>query len=111
VDLTRSQLYGSGKNTTKVIPVNGNDSSITIDTQRTILVIIDMQSESTYTRFIRALFKLAMLGTDFFLHPAVEPSSVGRDVVPATINMINAFRKNGMKIAWTDVSLYQYHMA
>jgi hypothetical protein len=46
VDLTRSQLYGSSKNTTKVIPVNGQDGHITIDTQRTMLVIIDMQSES-----------------------------------------------------------------
>lgn len=43
---------------------------------------------------------------DFFLHPAVQPSSVGRNIVPATINMVNAFRKNGMKVLWTQASLY-----
>jgi hypothetical protein len=49
IDLTRSQLYGSSKNTTKVIPVNGKDRSIIIDTKRTLLCIIDMQSRSIYT--------------------------------------------------------------
>jgi hypothetical protein len=49
MDLTRSQLYGSSKNTTKVIPVNGKDRSIIIDTKRTLLCIIDMQSRSIYT--------------------------------------------------------------
>jgi hypothetical protein len=46
VDLTRSQLYESSKSTIRVIPVNGNDRSLTVDTRRTVLVIIDMQSES-----------------------------------------------------------------
>ncbi|KIM85906.1 hypothetical protein PILCRDRAFT_65647 [Piloderma croceum F 1598] len=85
MDLTRSQLYGSSKNTTKVIPVNGKDRSIIIDTKRTLLCIIDMQN--------------------FFLHPARQPSPVGRDVVPATIKMINAFRKNSITVAWVNWGL------
>jgi hypothetical protein len=105
-DLTRSQLLGSSANTTKVIPVNGKNSPLIIDTQRSALVIIDMQSMSPM-RFIGAYSysHLTVLCTDFFLHPAVQASSVGRDVVPATINMIQAFRANGMKVLWTNVAI------
>ncbi|KAF8531118.1 Isochorismatase-like protein [Gautieria morchelliformis] len=89
-DLTRSQLYGSSANSTKVIPVNGKNSPLIIDTQRSALVIIDMQN--------------------FFLHPAVQASSVGRDVVPATLNMIDAFRANGMKVLWTNWGLDEFDL-
>ena len=44
-DLTRSQLLGSTPDTVRTIPVNGKNSPIIIDTKRTALVIIDMQSE------------------------------------------------------------------
>lgn len=53
----------------------------------------------------RCTVELTMLGQDFFLHPAVQPLPVGRNIVPATINMIHAFRNNGMKVVWTNVSL------
>lgn len=90
IDLTRSKLYGSSANTTRTIPVNGNDSYVKIDIRRTALVIIDMQN--------------------FFLHPAVQPLPVGRNIVPATINMIHAFRNNGMKVVWTNWGLDNFDL-
>ena len=64
-----------------------------------------------YIRFINPPLKLTTVAPDYFLHPARQPSPVGRNVVPATIKMINAFRKNGITIAWTNVCLCQYHIA
>jgi nicotinamidase-related amidase len=41
---------------------------------------------------------------DFFLHPGLSPhATAGRGVVNATVNMIEGFRKAGMKILWTNV--------
>jgi nicotinamidase-related amidase len=43
-------------------------------------------------------------GTDFFLHPGLSPGAIaGRGVVNATVNMIQGFRKAGMKVLWTNV--------
>jgi len=90
VDLTRAELYGTSVNTTRVIPVNGKDGTIIIDTRRTLLVLIDNQN--------------------FFLDPAVQLLSIGRDMIPTTIQMINAFRKNGIKIAWTQWGLDEFDL-
>jgi len=107
-DQSEVQLVQRAIAIAKVIPVFGMDKDIIVDTRRTILVIIDMQSKPIYCN---TALKLTRLRVDFFLHPARNPSPVGRNLVPATINMINAFRKNGMKVVWTDVSLHQYHVA
>jgi nicotinamidase-related amidase len=42
---------------------------------------------------------------DFFLHPGLSPTATaGRGVVNATVNMIQGFRKAGMKVLWTNAS-------
>jgi hypothetical protein len=51
-----------------------------------------------------------MMKEDFFLHPGLSPgATAGRGVVNATVNMINGFRKAGMKVLWTNVSLCAIH--
>jgi hypothetical protein len=45
-----------------------------------------------------------MRDRDFFLHPGLSPeATAGRGVVDNTVNMINGFRKAGMKVLWTNV--------
>lgn len=87
VDLTRSQR--SPVTSPKVLPMTG--SSIIIEPNRTALVIIDMQN--------------------FFLHPDLSPGAkTGRAAVQPTVNMINGFRKHGMKVLWTNWGLTEYDL-
>lgn len=71
-----------------------------IEATRSALVIIDMQSE-----FCFALdFEGVDIDSDFFLHPGLSPeATAGRGVVNATVDMIQGFRKAGMKVLWTNV--------
>ncbi|EIM89955.1 Isochorismatase hydrolase [Stereum hirsutum FP-91666 SS1] len=86
VDLTRGAGDGVSIKTS-----SGNSDTITITPNASALVIVDMQN--------------------FFIHPNLSSSSGGRDIVPATISTINAFRANNMKILWvqwglTDLDLH-----
>jgi nicotinamidase-related amidase len=66
-------------------------SSIKIEPNRTALVIIDMQN--------------------FFLHPDLSPSAkTGRAAVAPTVDMINGFRKHGMKVLWVNWGLTEYDL-
>ncbi len=86
-DLTRSDR--SPVTSPKVIPMTG--SSIKIEPNRTALVIIDMQN--------------------YFLHPDLSPSAkTGRAAVEPTVNMINGFRKHGMKVLWVNWGLTEYDL-
>ncbi|KAK4935275.1 hypothetical protein LTR10_023642 [Elasticomyces elasticus] len=86
-DLTRSQ--SAPVTSPKVLPML--DSSIMIEPNRSALVIIDMQN--------------------FFLHPDLSPHATnGRGAVQPTVNMINGFRKHGMKILWTNWGLTEYDL-
>ncbi|KAH7350514.1 Isochorismatase-like protein [Rhexocercosporidium sp. MPI-PUGE-AT-0058] len=88
-DLTRSARQAVTK--THTIPCSGSKQSISIEASRSALVIIDMQN--------------------FFLHPGLSPSATGgRDVVNATVNMIQGFRKAGMKVLWTFWGLDNYDL-
>ena len=83
-DLTRSDR--SPTTTPKTLPMMGSRSAIKIEPNRTALVIIDMQN--------------------FFLHPELSPKATnGRGAIQPTVNMIKGFRKHGMKILWTNVSV------
>ena len=80
-DLTRSDRMPT--TSPKTIPMLGFRKEAIIEPNRTALVIIDMQN--------------------FFLHPQLSPHAVnGRAAVQPTLNMINAFRANGMKILWVN---------
>jgi nicotinamidase-related amidase len=88
-DLTRSDR--SPVTSPKILPMMGSRSSIKIEPNRTALVIIDMQN--------------------FFLHPELSPKATnGRAAVQPTVNMINGFRKHGMKILWTNWGLTEYDL-
>ncbi|KIW93621.1 uncharacterized protein Z519_06226 [Cladophialophora bantiana CBS 173.52] len=88
-DLTRSDR--SPVTTPKVLPMMAHRSSIKIEPNRTGLVIIDMQN--------------------FFLHPDLSPKAVnGRAAVEPTVNMINGFRKHGMKVLWVNWGLTEYDL-
>ncbi|CZR56138.1 uncharacterized protein PAC_06026 [Phialocephala subalpina] len=88
-DLTRSAR--EPVTTTYTIPCSGSRKSITIESSRSALVIIDMQN--------------------FFLHPGLSPkATAGRGVVNATVNMIQGFRKAGMKVLWTNWGLDNYDL-
>ncbi|KAJ6603762.1 Isochorismatase hydrolase [Mycena sp. CBHHK59/15] len=78
IDLTRG--LGGGVSITASEP-----SPILITPNQSALFIIDMQN--------------------FFLHPNLSASSVGRDIVPATISMVKAFRASGMKVLWVQWGL------
>ncbi|KAL8386858.1 hypothetical protein RB595_010338 [Gaeumannomyces hyphopodioides] len=80
-DLTRSARLPTPN--PKTIPMLGGRESAIIEPSRSAFIIVDMQN--------------------FFLHPNMTPSaSLGRAAVGPTINMIRAFRENGMKILWTN---------
>jgi len=86
-DLTR---FGSANPKTIATFSQGN-STITIAPERTVLCIVDMQN--------------------FFLHPTLAPrSTAGRAAVPPTLQMIDAFRENGMKIAWVQWGLTDWDL-
>ncbi|OIW22544.1 Isochorismatase hydrolase [Coniochaeta ligniaria NRRL 30616] len=88
-DLTRSDIMSVTK--PKVIPFSGRRKSAIIEPSRSVLCIIDMQN--------------------FFLHPELSPSAtLGRAAIQPTVNMINAFRKNGMKVTWVNWGLTNYDL-
>lgn len=83
-DLTRSMVAPTTKPVT--IPMTGSRKRAVIEPSRSALVIIDMQN--------------------FFLHPELTPSAEGgRKAVEPTLNMIDAFRRNGMPVLWTNWGL------
>lgn len=80
-DLTRSARLPAPN--PKTIKMLGSRASAVIEPSRSAFIIVDMQN--------------------FFLHPNMTPSaSLGRAAVGPTINLIKAFRENGMKILWTN---------
>lgn len=80
-DLTRRDRWGTSS--PKTIPMLGSREQAIIEPNRTAMVIIDMQN--------------------YFLHPQLSPRAVrGRQAVQPTLNMINAFRENAMKILWVN---------
>ena len=88
-DLTRSDRLPV--TTPKTIPFLGQRAAATIEPSRSALVIIDMQN--------------------FFLDPQLSPrASGGRAAVTPTLNMINAFRANGMKVLWTNWGLDNFDL-
>ena len=89
--------------------MTGSRSPIVIEPSRSVLVIIDMQSESMVT-FASWLGLANREPTeDYFLDPALAPkATAGRGVVNATVNMIHGFRKAGMKILWTNWGLTDF---
>ena len=88
-DLTRSAR--SAVTSPKVLPMSGSRPEIIIEPTRSALVIIDMQN--------------------FFLNPQLSPQATrGRAIVNATVNMINGFRANGMKVCWTFWGLDSYDL-
>jgi len=88
VDLTR------GKNTSGGISIKTNDDSgkspILIDPASSALVIIDMQN--------------------YFLHPALSKSSLGRDLVPTQTALIKSMRASGIKILWVQWGLTEHDL-
>ncbi|KAH7560287.1 Isochorismatase-like protein [Bipolaris maydis] len=83
-DLTRSMVAPTTKPVT--IPMTGSRKQAVIEPSRSALIIIDMQN--------------------FFLHPELTPSAEGgRKAVEPTLNMIDAFRRNGMPVLWTNWGL------
>ncbi|MCJ1325130.1 hypothetical protein MMC10_001792 [Thelotrema lepadinum] len=88
-DLTRSDRMAV--TSPKTIPFLGQRAAATIEPSRSALVIIDMQN--------------------FFLHPKLSPhASGGRTAVTPTLNMIKAFRANGMKVLWTNWGLDNFDL-
>lgn len=80
-DLTRSDRMAV--TSPKTIPMLGYRKEAIIEPNRTAMIIVDMQN--------------------FFLHPQLSPHATnGRLAVQPTLNMIQAFRENGMKILWTN---------
>ncbi|KZT58672.1 Isochorismatase hydrolase [Calocera cornea HHB12733] len=86
-DLTR---YGSD-NPITLPTLSHSNSTITIAPERTALVIIDMQN--------------------YFLHPELSSrATLGRAAVAPTLEMIDAFRAKGMKIAWVQWGIDDYDL-
>ncbi|KZT58685.1 Isochorismatase hydrolase, partial [Calocera cornea HHB12733] len=87
-DLTRKKAT---KKALTVPTLSKGNSSITFAPERSALVIIDMQN--------------------FFLHPELRPGSeLGRIAVDPTLKMIDAFRAQGMPIAWVNWGITEYDM-
>ncbi|KAK7002354.1 Isochorismatase hydrolase [Favolaschia claudopus] len=84
-DLTR----GNHTNTI-TLPLPHPAGNVTIQPAASAMVIIDMQN--------------------FFLHPELGGDPLGRALVPTTINMIHAFRANGMKVLWTNWGLTDFDL-
>ncbi|KAB5545487.1 isochorismatase hydrolase [Coniochaeta sp. 2T2.1] len=88
-DLTRSEV--SHVTTPKLIPFSGRRKSALIELSRSVLCIIDMQN--------------------FFLHPELSPAAdLGRAAVAPTVDMIDAFRRHGMKVTWVNWGLTEYDL-
>ncbi|KAJ7093897.1 Isochorismatase hydrolase [Mycena belliarum] len=84
-DLTR------GNSTSAItLPMPHPAGNVTIQPASSALVIIDMQN--------------------FFLHPDLGGDPLGRALVPTTIDMIHAFRANGMKVFWTNWGLTDFDL-
>lgn len=48
---------------------------------------------------------------NFFLHPLLSPHATGgRKAVQPTLDMIDGFRKKGMKILWTNWGIDEYDL-
>jgi len=89
IDLTRSEVMPV--TSPKLIPFQGSRSSAIIEPSRSVLCIIDMQN--------------------FFLHPSLSPRATdGRKAVTPTANMIDAFRRHGMKVTWVNWGLTDYDL-
>jgi len=84
-DLTR----GNATNAI-TLPLPHPKSNVTIQPASSALVIIDMQN--------------------FFLHPDLGGDPLGRALVNTTIDMIHAFRANGMKVLWTNWGLTEFDL-
>ncbi|KAK4992533.1 hypothetical protein LTR50_001075 [Elasticomyces elasticus] len=88
-DLTRSDRMPV--TSPKVIPMMASRKTAIIEPSRSALVIIDMQN--------------------FFLHPQLNPAATGgRKAVQPTLNMIDGFRANGMKVLWTNWGLDNFDL-
>ncbi|KAI7157906.1 Pre-mRNA-splicing factor [Hortaea werneckii] len=88
-DLTRSDRMPVS--TPKTIPMIGSRERAIIEPNRTALVIVDMQN--------------------FFLHPQLSPAAdKGRAAVQPTLNMIDAFRANEMKVLWVQWGIDNYDL-
>ncbi|KAF9042302.1 Isochorismatase-like protein [Panaeolus papilionaceus] len=83
-DLTRGNTAGA-----ITIPMTSG-GPIVVQPNTTAMVIIDMQN--------------------FFLHESLNGDPKGRAVVPATVNMINAFRAAGMAVLWTNWGLTEFDL-
>ncbi|KAK4999837.1 hypothetical protein LTR66_001221 [Elasticomyces elasticus] len=88
-DLTRSDRMPV--TSPKVIPMMASRKTAIIEPSRSALVIIDMQN--------------------FFLHPQLDPAATGgRKAVQPTLEMIDGFRANGMKVLWTNWGLDNFDL-
>ncbi|KAI7214934.1 Pre-mRNA-splicing factor [Hortaea werneckii] len=88
-DLTRSDRMPVSSS--KTIPMIGSRERAIIEPNRTAMVIVDMQN--------------------FFLHPQLSPGAdKGRAAVQPTLNMINAFRANEMKVLWVQWGIDNYDL-
>ncbi|KAH8901598.1 isochorismatase hydrolase [Thozetella sp. PMI_491] len=88
-DLTRSDIMPV--TAPKLIPFTASRQTALIEPSRSVLCIIDMQN--------------------FFLHPDLSPSATaGRAAVPATVNMIKAFRSHHMAVTWVNWGLTDYDL-
>lgn len=88
-DLTRSDRMPV--TSPKTLPGLGFRQEFIIEPNRSALVIVDMQN--------------------FFLHPQLSPAaSLGRAAVQPTLNMINGFRANGMKVLWVNWGLDNFDL-
>ena len=88
-DLTRSDRMPVTK--PKSIPMIGSRKEAIIEPSRSAFVIVDMQN--------------------FFLHPQLSPKAVkGRNAVQPTLNLIDAFREEGIKILWTNWGLDNFDL-
>ncbi|KAK5117229.1 hypothetical protein LTR62_005846 [Meristemomyces frigidus] len=88
-DLTRSDRLPV--TSPKLIPMLGYRKNALIEPNRTAFITIDMQN--------------------FFLHPQLSPhASLGRAAVGPTLNLIDAFRENGMKVLWVNWGIDAYDL-
>ncbi|KAI7715834.1 Pre-mRNA-splicing factor [Hortaea werneckii] len=88
-DLTRSDRIPVSS--PKTIPMIGSRGRAIIEPNRTAMVIVDMQN--------------------FFLHPQLSPAAdKGRAAVQPTLNMIDAFRANEMKVLWVQWGIDNYDL-
>lgn len=88
-DTTRSQKLPVSS--PKLIPMLGSRRNALIEPNRTAFLTVDMQN--------------------FFLHPSIAPdATLGRNAVKPTLDMIQAFRQNGMKVLWVNWGIDDYDL-